>query len=67
MSVKYIAKAWESAAEGNALLLLLALSDYANDIKRSLLKKMIEKLKIVENIEDMTDVEDIKELIKEQS
>ena len=36
-------------------------------IKRSLLKKMIEKLKIVENIEDMTDVEDIKELIKEQS
>ena len=31
MSVKYIAKAWESAAEGNALLLLLALSDYAND------------------------------------
>ena len=54
MSVKYIAKAWESAAEGNALLLLLALSDYANDIKRSLLKKMIEKLKIVENIEDMT-------------
>ena len=67
MSVKDIAKAWEAAVEGNELLLLLALSDYANDIKRSLLKKMIEKLKIVENIEDMTDVEDIKELIKEQS